>query len=284
MDALKKTLVLAAALILLGAAPSAAPTRVISIVPAVTEMLYAIGAGPQVIGVSSFDHYPAEVEKLARVGGLIDPDIERVISLRPDLVIVYGSQKDLIDKLDRAHIPMFNYRHSGLADITTTIRTLGERVGHAREAEAVASNIEKGLNDIRTGTAGGPRYKTLLVFGREPGSLRGIYASAGKGFLTDLLDVAGGADVFADVQKENIQVSSEQLITRAPEAVVELHGTLTADRRAAERRVWDQLPGLPAVKQNRIYLLAGDVLTIPGPRVVEAARMMAEALHPSAKK
>lgn len=283
MDALKKTLVVFTALLLLSVTPSAAPVRVVSLVPAVTEMLFAVGAGSQVVGVSSFDHYPAAVEKITRVGGLIDPDIERVISLRPDLVIVYGSQRDLIDKLDRAHIPIFNYRHAGLADITSTIRSIGERVGHAPEANALAASIEKSLTDIRARTAVGPRYKTLLVFGREPGALRGIYASAGKGFLTDLLDVAGGADIFADVQKENIQVSSEQLITRAPEAVIELHGPLTADRLAAERRVWQQLPGLPAVKQNRVYLLSSDVLTVPGPRVVEAAQMMADALHPVKK-
>ena len=86
-----------------------APTRIISLVPAVSEMLFAVGAGPQVVAVSSFDDYPPEVLKLPRVGALLDPDLERILSLRPDLVIVYESQVDLRRQLGRASIPMFVY-------------------------------------------------------------------------------------------------------------------------------------------------------------------------------
>ena len=112
------------------------PKRIISLVPAVTEMLYAIGAGSQVVGVSSFDHFPAQVESLPRVGGLLDPDFERIVRLAPDLVIVYGTQTDLTAKLDRARIPMFSYVHAGRSDVTAPIRQLGDRVGHASEANA----------------------------------------------------------------------------------------------------------------------------------------------------
>src|SRR5688500_14437022 len=85
--------------------PSATPTRIISLIPAVTEMLFAIGAGPQVVAVSSFDRYPPEVEKLQRVGALIDPDVERILTLRPDLVAIYNSQTDLRAQLERAKVP-----------------------------------------------------------------------------------------------------------------------------------------------------------------------------------
>ena len=265
-----------------GAAPSAAPMRIVSIVPAVTEMLFAIGAGPQVVGVSSFDHFPAEVERLTRVGGLIDPDVERILTLSPDLVIVYGARSDLAARLARARIPTFPYEIGDLANVTATIRSLGTQVGRAQAAEAEAARIERELDAIHQRVAGQPRYRTLLVFGREPGSLRGVYASGGVGFLHDLLEIAGGDDVFADVQRENVQIGTEQILARAPEAVIELHDTMTPQRLASERRVWSALPGLPAVKNHRVYLLANELLTIPGPRVVEAARMMAEALHPAA--
>lgn len=260
------------------------PKRIISLVPAVTEMLYAIGAGSQVVGVSSFDHFPAQVESLPRVGGLLDPDFERIVRLAPDLVIVYGTQTDLTSKLDRARIPMFSYVHAGLSDVTSTIRQLGDRVGHASEANAEATRIEQGLDAIRKSVAGQPRYRTLLIFGREAGSLRGVYASAGVGFLHDLLDVAGGDDIFGDVKRQSIQISSEQILARAPDAVVELHQDLGADKLGAERQVWNRFPSVPAVKANRIYLLTSELLTIPGPRVVEAARMIADALHPRARK
>ena len=272
---------IACALLLTGsAAPSAAPMRVVSVVPAVTEMLFAIGAGPQVVGVSSFDHFPAGVEKLPRVGGLIDPDVERILTLAPDLVIVYGAKSDLAARLSRAKIATFPYESGTLANVTGTIRALGERLGRQAGADAEATRIERGLAAIRARVAGLPRVRTLLIFGRERGSLRGVYASGGVGFLHDLLDIAGGDDVFAEVKRENVQVSAEQMLARAPEAVVELHGAMTPQLFAIERSVWTQLPGVPAVKNNRVYLLADEMLTIPGPRVVEAAKMMADALHP----
>ena len=285
MDAAQKTLtrfaaVVAACVALLGVMPSAAPVRIISIVPAVTEMLFAIGAGPQVVGVSSFDHFPAEVETRTRVGGLLDPNVERMLTLKPDLVIVYGAKSDLAARLSRANIATYAYETGGLANVTGTIRALGDRLGRKAEAEMEATRIERGLDAIRTRVAGQPRYRTLLIFGREPGSLRGVYASGGVGYLHDLLDISGGDDVFADVKRENIQISAEQMLARAPEAIIELHGARTPEVLAAERKVWSQLPGLPAVKNQRVYLLASEMLTIPGPRVVEAAKMVADALHP----
>src|SRR4051794_22989768 len=98
--------------LLVASAPSdqTRPRRIISLIPAVTEMLFAIGAGPQVIAVSSFDEYPPEVKNLQRVGALLDPDVERILSLRPDLVVLFGSQEDLSKQLARANVATFSYR------------------------------------------------------------------------------------------------------------------------------------------------------------------------------
>ena len=267
-----------------GAHAAATPTRIVSIVPAVTEMLFAIGAGPQIVGVSSFDHFPAAVESIPRVGGLLDPDVERILKLSPDLVIVYGRHSDLAARLSRANIATYVYETGDLNNVTRTIRALGERVGRTKDAEAEATRIERGLDALRARVAGQPRYRTLLIFGREPRTLRSVYASGGLGFLHDLLEIAGGDDIFGDVKRENLQISAEQMLARAPEAIVELHGTMSPQRIAAERAVWSQLPGIPAVRNGRVYLLASELLTIPGPRVVEAATLMAEALHPALKK
>src|SRR3954470_7951392 len=94
----------------------ARPQRIISLEPALTEMLFAIGAGPQVLAVSSFDEYPPQVRNLERVGALLDPNLERILALKPDLVAIYGSQQDLQTQLTRAGIPVYSYRHTGLAD------------------------------------------------------------------------------------------------------------------------------------------------------------------------
>ena len=121
-----------------------APKRIISLVPAVTEMLFAIGAGNEVVGVSSYDRFPPEVATRPKVGALIDPDFERILSLKPDLVVVYGSQAELIARLGRAQLPLFNYRHAGLGDVTSTIRELGTRIGRGAEADQVAGRDRTG--------------------------------------------------------------------------------------------------------------------------------------------
>jgi iron complex transport system substrate-binding protein len=257
------------------------PTRIVSVVPAVTEMLFAMNAGPQVVGVGSYDHFPAEADGLPKVGALLDPDFEKILSLRPDLVIVYGTQTDFIARLQRASIPIFNYEHAGLPDITMTIRRLGERVGHAADANVLASGIEHDLDVVRARVASLPAVKTLLVFGREPGSLRGIYASGGLGFLHDLLVVAGGVDAFNDIKRQSVVISSEQILARGPDAIVELYGDDTTDAQlTTERDVWRQLAAVPAVRNHRIFLLRGDFLTVPGPRIAQVARLLADSLHP----
>lgn len=257
------------------------PSRIVSLVPAATEMLFAIGAGPAVVGVSSFDTYPPEATTRPKVGALIDPDFERILSLKPDLVVVYGSQTELIQRLGRVNIPVFNYTHADLADVTRTIRAIGDRIGRGAEAAQLAQRIESDLDGVRASVAGRPRPRTVLLFGREPGTLRSMYASAGVGFMHDLLVTAGGIDVFDDVKRQSLQVTTEVLLARAPDVVLEVHPSpaWTPAQIAKERAVWNALPSLPAVRTNRVLMLSDDRLVIPGPRVAEAARLIAEALR-----
>jgi iron complex transport system substrate-binding protein len=258
------------------------PTRIISLVPATTEMLFVMGAGNRIAGVSDYDRFPPEVAKLPKVGGLIDPNVERVISLKPDLVIVYDTQTDLKQQLDRARIPMFRYVHRGLPDITETMRALGDRIGAKDAANAAAARIEAQLSAIKARVAGRPRPSTLLVFGRDAGALRHIDASGGYGFLHDVLELAGGTDVLGDLKQQSVDVSTEMILRRAPEAIIELHygESLKTERIEDERKVWNALPSVPAVKNNRVYLLRGDEFVVPGPRIVIAAERFAQTLHP----
>jgi iron complex transport system substrate-binding protein len=264
-----------------------APRRIISLIPAVTEMLFAIGAGPRVVAVSSFDTYPADVKQLPRVGALLDPNVERILSLKPDLVVVYATQKDLKEQLARAGIPVFDYRHAGLAGVATTIRALGERTGSDAKAGEVVNGIEQGLAGIRQRVAGRPRPRVLLVFGREPGTLRGIYASGGVGFLDDMLRIAGGDNVFADVKREAVEASSELVLSRRPDVILEIRAQAEApapEKVKADLDAWNALASVPAVRDGRIALLTDDRIVIPGPRVVEGTLTLARALHPDAFK
>jgi iron complex transport system substrate-binding protein len=253
--------------------------RVVSLVPAVTEMLFAVGAGPQVVGVSSFDKTPAEVATRPRVGALLDPDVERILSLKPDLVVTYGSQEALHEQLARAGIAAFTYRHGGIGDTLATLEEIGTRTGHGDAGREAAQLLRARLTAVRMRVDGRPRPRVLLIFGREPGSIRNVWASGGKGFLHELLDVAGADNVFADVDRENVQATSELLLARAPEVIVELQ----TERRAPESpSPWLALPGIPAVKSGGIVTLQGDQFVVPGPRLGAAAEALARALHPDA--
>jgi iron complex transport system substrate-binding protein len=268
-------------------APAPKPvTRIVSLVPALTEMLFAIGAGPRVVGVSSFDEFPPDVAKLPRVGALLDPDTERILSLRPDLVIVYGSQTDQQQQFERAGIRTFSYRHGGIPVVLDTIRDLGTVTGQQAKATAVVGDLQARLDRIRARVAGRPRPKVLLVFERQPKTLREIYVSGGAGFLNEILQIAGGRNVFEDVVRESVQPSTETLLARAPDVVIEVRarGLLDPRETEAERGIWKTLSSLPAVRNDRVYLLNGQYLVVPGPRLAEATETLARTLHPGSFK
>jgi iron complex transport system substrate-binding protein len=257
------------------------PSRIISVIPAVTEMLFAIGAGPQVVAVGSFDRFPPEIEKLPRVGALIDPDVERILSLRPDLVVIYGSQTDLRTQLERAQIPVYSYSHAGLADITVTIRTLGARVGRERPANDLAASIETRITTVTNRVAGLRRPRTLIVFEREAMALRGIYASGGIGFIHDMVEAAGGTNLFADMKRQAVQATTELILSRRPDVIFDLRGEeSSSEAKTQETAVWQALRSVPAVRSGRVYFIADQRTVVPGPRVAEAVELFARTLHP----
>jgi iron complex transport system substrate-binding protein len=267
-----------------GAQAPVAPRRIVSFVPAATEMLFAIGAGARIVGVSSYDRFPPEVRDIPRVGGLLDPNVEQVLALRPDLVVVYGTQTELRQQLRRAGLDVFVYTHRDLSDVTTTMRALGTRVGAGAAAGTAAEDLNRRLDAVRARVAGRTRPRTLLVFGRERGSLRQIRASGGYGFLHDLLELAGGDDVWRDVRRESVEMSTEMVLARAPDVIIELHygRSLAAGQLETEALVWNGLPAVPAVRHKRVHLLLGDEFVVPGPRLAIAAEQLSRAIHPDA--
>ena len=261
--------------------PPSVPHRVVSLIPAVTEMIFAFGDGSRLVGVGSFDRYPPEVQQIQRVGGLLDPNVEKILSLRPDLVILYDTQQELKQRLARANIPFYAYEHRGLADITQTLRAVGARLGSADAANRTASKMESDLAAIRQSVSGRARPKTMLVFGREPGSLRGIVASGGVGFLHDMLLVAGGDDVFDGVKRQSVEVTTEMVLASRPDVIIELRYGDPRRSGSAEQIAhdWDAVSAVPAVRNHRVYVLVGDEFVVPGPRVVDATRRLAGLLH-----
>ena len=275
----RRIAVVVAAIALLIAPLGADAKRVISIIPAATEMLFAMGAGNRVIAIGSYDHFPPESQKLPRVGALIDPNVEQILQMRPDLVVMYGTQTELQRRLERAKIPYYSYVHKGLADITETMRSLGTRVGMEAAGNALATRVERQLADVRERVARAPRPKTLLVFERERRSLRNIYASGGIGFLHDMLVTAGGVDAMEDLKRQSVTMSTEMVLDRAPEVIIELRYEKDA-LNDADIGAWNTLASVPAVKNHRVIVLTGEEFVVPGPRVGAATRRLAQVLHP----
>jgi iron complex transport system substrate-binding protein len=261
--------------------PAGRPT-VVSLVPAVTEMLFAIGAGSQVIGVGSFDSWPPEVRQLPRLGALLDPDVERILRLEPDVLVLHVSQQEMRAQMARVGIRTFAHATGSLDDVTRNMREIGAMVGRSAEAERAAAAFERRLAEIRDRAAGRPRPRTLIVFGHEPGALRAIDASGGIGFLHDIVTLAGGDNVFASARREAVRVSTEAIIAAAPEVILDLRYGREApagDEGVREQAAWNALPSLPAVRTGRVRVLVGDRFVIPGPRLVDAARDIAAALE-----
>jgi iron complex transport system substrate-binding protein len=259
---------------------SPSPARIVSLVPSVTELLFAIGAGAQVVGVSSYDHEPPAVEKLPRVGALVDPDLERLLALRPDLVVTYHSQSDLEQQLARAGVRTFPYAHGGIKELFTTIEQVGAMSGHRQEAAALMSSLEAKLAGIAARSAGKARPRVLLVFGREPLSLRGMYASGGIGFLHDLVELAGGEDVFGDIKRESVQATAELVLARRPDVILEIRADPVEPAEVTQEvAAWNSLASVPAVRNHRVTFLTGSELVTPGPRLAAAAERIFTAIQ-----
>jgi iron complex transport system substrate-binding protein len=180
---------------------------------------------------------------------------------------------------------MYLYTHAELPDVFTTMRAIGARVGREKAAADLAQGIEARVSAVRARVAGRERPRTLIVFDRETLALRGIYASGGYGFIHDMVSAAGGENVFADVKKQAVQATTELILARRPDVILELRGDpLPPDLRQREIGIWRALSSAPAVRNGRIYFIDQQLTVIPGPRVADAVELIARTLHPEVYK
>lgn len=252
--------------------------------PAVTEMLFAIGAGDRVVGVTGFDSYPPEVLDLPNVGALLNPNMERIFELRPDLVVLYRSQASLETQLEAAGISTFEFTTGSIQDMLDAIVELGDVVGTADEARNVAAKIAGSLEETRA-SAPARRPSVLIAHSRDSGAIGGFYTEGGPSYLSELVEIAGGENLFADVRMTSFQPSLEEVIRRAPEVIIELLPSSAAAPEARSGRLadWNTLESIPAVRNHRVYILADDFLLLIGPRVDQVAARLAGVIRSSGR-
>ncbi len=257
-----------------------APQRIVSLVPAVTEMLFALGAGDRVVGVSDYDTYPPEALERPRVGALINPNLEKIFELQPDLVITYGTQALLRDRLGVAGIRQYPFVHGPVEEMLTYVQELGRELQLEHRGLELAGEIRSELSKIRDDA---PRVRPLvfLVHSREVGTMGTFYSGGSRSFFNELIEVAGGENIFGDVDDDTLQPSLEEVLERQPDVIIELLPSNRGDPPEIAERLtdWQKLATIPAVRNRRVHILAGDYLLLIGPRLHLAARRFAEAIQ-----
>ncbi len=248
--------------------------RIVSLAPAITEILFAIGAGDQVVGVTTYCNYPVAVEKLPRVGNFATIDFEKIISLRPDLVIATrdGNPQEAVVKLRTLGIETLVIGGKSFKDLLSSINLIGRSVNRRREAQSLAGRLEIRWKAIGEKHASTQRPKILLLYGIDP------LVAAGKGSLGDeLIAQAGGKNIFAGSSKQYVTTEHEKIISLAPEVIVQV--TMGSESTQETQEYWSKWYSIPAVKNGRVCVLDPDLITRPGPRIIEGLNLLAKAIH-----
>jgi iron complex transport system substrate-binding protein len=253
----------------LGPPPPKQVRRVVTLAPSLTEMVQALGAGGALVGVSRFDD-AKEVAKLPRVGGFVDPSVEAVVALRPDLVLVQpgpGNQRP-VEKMAELGVPVLMLPLHSVADVLAALRTVGKALGHESQAEALVARIESTRTRIREAAKKLPAPRVLFVYGFEP------LVVAGPGsFANELLKDAGGLNVAADGGSAYPVYSVERAVAARPDVVVD-----AADVDVGKDKL-RELPGLAGARWVEVPSLA---LLQPGPSLGRGLEELFRLLHPEA--
>jgi iron complex transport system substrate-binding protein len=256
------------------------PQRIISVAPNVTEILFALGLGDRLVGVSSYCRFPPEALRKEKIGGYINPSLEKIVALRPDLVIgiAEGDLKTFVDKLANLKIPVYITNPKNVAEVITSVHNIGEVTDSAPSAQRVTQAMQERIQAIRTKVQGRPHPRVLHVLNFDP------LISAGKGtFVDDLIRLGGGRNIVEVAQGKYPRFSLEEVLAVDPEVIL-LASMRSDDPLAEQRQWWERWKTVSAVRQGRIHVLNSDLIHRPSPRIVDGLEQVARAIPPEAFK
>ncbi|MCP8618111.1 ABC transporter substrate-binding protein [Salirhabdus salicampi] len=248
--------------------------RIISLIPSTTEMVFALGLGDKVVGVSEFDNFPAEVTDIEKVIGM-EADVEKIVELEPDLVLADIINGDAITQLREQGLTVFAIESNNLEEVFEDITSIGELTGASEKAEAVVSDMKETRDNVVATIEGVPADERKTVY-IETGE--GFYSIGSGTFMANLLSIAGGENIFAD-QEGWLQASEESVLEENPDVIFITYGAYMDDAVGSvlNRANWENIT---AIQEEQVYELTSDLVSRPGPRVVEGLREMAEYLYP----
>lgn len=250
--------------------------RIVTLVPSVTETLFALGVGDEVVGVSSYDDYPPQVRELPKVGSFLTPNLEAIAALRPTLVIGRGisSNQRELRAMRAMGYEVLTLEDDSLAQIEQSIRTIGARLGRSQQASAAIASIEANVTDVRAHVGPFPESRTLMLVGHQP-----IVAVGPGTFLDDLLKIARADNIADAAAQQWPQLSMEFIVAMRPEVIID--GQMGSDA-VTPGQFWQAYSTIPAVRNRRVVGYPEDPTLHPGPRVGATLEMIAKLVHPEA--
>jgi len=264
------------------------PQRIVSTAPSITELLYALGLGDRVVGVDRFSRYPPESLRKAKIGDYVNPNLETIASLRPDLVIIPTNPVKLAERLAVLRLKVLELDQESIAKLYESFRSVGQATGATAQAAKLESTVRGQLEAVRARAAPLKKTRVMFVVGRTPNRLDGLIVVGQASYLNEIIALAGGENVFRDAVASYPEVSLEEVLARNPDVIVDMGDMadtvgVTDEHKREVTSLWERLSSVAAVKQHRVYAVASDVYVVPGPRVVDAAKAFLEMLHPEAR-
>ncbi len=255
--------------------------RIVSINPAATELIFALDCQNRLVGISDFCLYPPETQNYERLGGGINLNFERVTALQPDLVIIQGKSQQIVDFCNTKGIEIMRMDLWDINGLMADIQILAKKLGRRDKGNELIAKIRSQLKAVQIAVEDKPVKSVFFSFSRTPGTLTGI-STVGKGTLLDeLVELAGGENIFADVTTAYPVISKEALLRLDPQVIIEPvpARSFSETKRKSAINDWQQLSKIRAVHNGDIYFPDADLILKPGPRIGIAAKVLAECIH-----
>jgi ABC-type Fe3+-hydroxamate transport system substrate-binding protein len=257
------------------------PQRIVSLSPSVTEILYGIGAWPQVIAVSQYCTYPDDVKNKPRVNGWDKTNLEQLMALKPDFVIGVDRQEPFLrDKLNGLGVRSLFVKSQTLSDVLTSIGEIGRATGHESQGTDLSAKTLGEIDAVRNAVTNRPRPRVLCVVDRVPGTIRDLYTATRGSYLDELIQIAGGESIAPEAEHGYGKITKEAVLTLNPEVIIDMVQGSKGNFGEDPVAVWSELGEVRAVRERRIYSMSDPSVIHPSQFVGHTAQVFARALHP----
>ena len=266
------------------ATSAAEPVRIVSTAPSITETLYALGLGSRVVGVTMYCTYPPDARSKPKIGSFLEPDFERILALRPDLVLVITNPVQVAEKLRNLGLRAEDINQNSMQDILASLDKIGALTGTQKKAAALGAALRRELDDVRRSVAGRPRKRALFLVGRSPGTVQGMVGAGPGTFINELMTLAGADNVLASSPIPYPKVSLELVLSSDPDVILDMGDFAHVEGHPLESEaqlaaLWSRYGNLRAVRSHSIRQVSSEIFIRPGPRMAEAARQLVRMLY-----